>query len=644
MQTVELVQYLRDGASVSANALARTFNASVRTVRAHIHEANASLDGVAAIVFSRASRGYRLRVDDERALSAWLERNAALAGAASKSASEERAASLLSNLLARTDWVTIGELAEMLYVSPQSISGDLKRVEEQIGRFGLELVKRPRYGVRVEGSEMARRLCLASAMSEDALRFGSLWGQGGDAARVYERVERAVEDVVREVSFSISAMAFQNLVVHMVVALARIRANAFMPMDEERLSTIRVSEEFPLAQRIAHAIEQGEHIEIPESEVAYIAIHLAGKRTLDALASSPSGNGTVISEEIWTIVDDMLKRVWESFRFDFRGDLELHMNLARHLVPLVARLEYHLRVENPLLQDIKMRYPLAYSMGVEAASVLAERYARALSEEEVGYLALAFALALDRLKGAAPKKNILLVCATGAGTTRLLKRSITGQFGERIGKVRVCDALHVADQDFADIDYVFTTVPLAGPVPVPVQEIGCFLDAGDVRSISAIIDRAPHERDFLERLFSPELFFARLACADRAQVLETLSRRVVETTDADERLCELVRERERAASTAFGNRIALPHPIRPITEATCVCVALLDRPVSWGGSEVELVMLVAIGTEDPEALDFFFSGAASLLSDSASVDRILAERTFEAFIDAFVSSAHNDRS
>ena len=101
MQTVELVRYLHGGAGVPVDALARTFDASVRTVRAHIHEANAALDGVAAIVFSRASRGYRLRVDDERALTAWLERNTALAGTASRSASEERAASLLSNLLAR---------------------------------------------------------------------------------------------------------------------------------------------------------------------------------------------------------------------------------------------------------------------------------------------------------------------------------------------------------------------------------------------------------------------------------------------------------------------------------------------------------------------------------------------------------------
>lgn len=653
MQTVDLITFLNENGSVSVDELSRVFHASVRTVRAHVHEANEALAGMATVAFSRVSRGYRLSIEDASAFEVWLSRNAGLAARTNRSASEERVSYLLNDLLSRADWVTIGDLASILYVSPQSISADLKQVEGVLGRFGLKLVKRPRYGVRVEGSEMARRLCLASLVSRTLVDNGAIADNDDtELSQTVENIGATIGDIVRNANFTISATAFQNLVVHVVVALSRIREHALVPMSEEHLASLRGADEYPLAVRIAKAIGVQTGVEMPETEVAYIAIHLAGKKTLAAFASSGSSEiaeetatdesgAHVVPEEIWDLVNAMLERVWESFRFDFRDDLELHMNLARHLVPLATRLEYHLRIENPLLSDIKTRFPLAYSMGVEASSVVAERYAASMSEDETGYIALAFALALDRQKTAAPKKNVLVVCASGVGTTRLLKQSVMRQFGDRIGTLSVCDAFHVADQDFTAIDYVFTTVPIESPVPVPVQRINVFLDEGDVQSINALFERSAKADDLLGRLFDSQLFVAHLTTTDREDALRELSARAIELAGIDPQLTDLVLQRERTASTAFGNGIALPHPIRPIAAATRVCVGLLDAPIDWGGKQVQMVMLVAFGTEDQEALDFFFSGAAALLSDEPAVARILNKRTFDSFIDAFSRASHD---
>ena len=651
MQTVELIRYLYENGSCSADELSRVFHASVRTVRAHVHNANDMLADTAAIVFSRMSRGYRLDVEDFAAFEAWMSRNAGLAARSGHGASEERVAYLLNDLLSRADWVTIGDLASILFVSAQSISGDLKQVECVLDHFGLKLEKRPRYGVRAVGAEMARRLCLASVVSRTMVGEGALEGDGGELSQAVESIGSVIGDIVRDAHFNISAVSFQNLVIHVVVALSRIRENALVPMSDEHLTSIRGAAEYPLAVKIAAAVGEQAGVELPETEVAYIAIHLAGKRTLEAFASAGSDvqaiedadvpGPSVIPEETWTLVSAMLDRVWESFRFDFRDDLELHMNLARHLVPLAARLEYHLRIENPLLADIKTRFPLAYSMGVEASSVVAERYATTVSEEEMGYIALAFALALDRQKTDAPKKNVLVVCASGVGTTRLLKQRIMRQFSDRIGVLSVCDALHVRDRDFSSIDYVFTTVPIEFAVPVPVQRINVFLNENDVRSINALFDRVPHESDFIDRLFSPELFIAHLEAPDRESVLRRLCDLAIERAGIDPQLTDLVLQRERTAPTAFGNAIALPHPIRPIAASTRVCVGLLDRSLDWNGKSVQLVMLVSIGANDPDALDFFFSGTASLLSDELAVARILRDRTLASLTDAFLSSAHD---
>ena len=47
MRTVDLVTTLQGEEVLSVERLARRFNASIRTVRSHIHQANSALEGVA---------------------------------------------------------------------------------------------------------------------------------------------------------------------------------------------------------------------------------------------------------------------------------------------------------------------------------------------------------------------------------------------------------------------------------------------------------------------------------------------------------------------------------------------------------------------------------------------------------------------
>lgn len=75
-----------------------------------------------------------------------------------------------------------------------------------------------------------------------------------------------------------------------------------------------------------------------------------------------------------------------------------------------------MKLKNPLLKDIKARFPMAYAIALHSSSILTERYGHELKDDEVGYLALAFALAIERQNTELPKKNILIVCASGKGS------------------------------------------------------------------------------------------------------------------------------------------------------------------------------------------------------------------------------------
>ena len=126
-----------------------------------------------------------------------------------------------------------------------------------------------------------------------------------------------------------------------------------------------------MAEEILGKIKEKFHVEFPDSEIEYIAIHLEGKKMVinSTLMEENEGN-LIINQEISDLVDSMLSAVYDAFKFDFRNDLELRMSLSQHVVPLVVRLEHDMKLTNPLLKDIKERYSLAYTMATTACVIL----------------------------------------------------------------------------------------------------------------------------------------------------------------------------------------------------------------------------------------------------------------------------------
>lgn len=68
-------------------------------------------------------------------------------------ASQEMKKEVLYDLLNRNDYVRIDDLADQFYVSRTAMDRIIKAVKEDLTEFYLELTARPKYGIRIEGSE-----------------------------------------------------------------------------------------------------------------------------------------------------------------------------------------------------------------------------------------------------------------------------------------------------------------------------------------------------------------------------------------------------------------------------------------------------------------------------------------------------------
>ncbi|MBM6953029.1 PTS sugar transporter subunit IIA [Enorma phocaeensis] len=104
---------------------------------------------------------------------------------------------------------------------------------------------------------------------------------------------------------------------------------------------------------------------------------------------------------------------------------------------------------------------------------------------------------------------------------------------------------------------------------------------------------------------------------------------------ADEDFIRDVHLRERISSTAFTERLAIPHSIDTYAARSFIAVLHNDTSIPWGRHDVNFVLLIGIARED---MGYFRDVLDIIIELFSSVDdtmRLMQTDTFEEFLRAF---------
>ena len=621
----QILDILSDRDYYTAEMLAEEIHAGTKTVRNLLKEINQEIEPNGAVIVSKYGVGYFLNIQDNEKYEAYCRKDHAHGSEEYlPSTSEERIQYLLEYLINSGSYVKLEKLSESLYISKRTLTEDLKEVEQFLKKFNIRVIRKPNYGIRLEGKEFDTRLCIASFS-------GKRFHKGNESM---DEIAAIVSTVLKENDFMITGAAYQNLVVHLYIAISRIMECHYVPMPEGILENPRERYEYQIAQVVARQLEERFHISFPENEVAYIAIHLAGKKMF--LEEENVEENVIITQEISDLVTAMLERVYDLFKFDFRSDLELRMILSQHLVPLSVRIRFDMDMKNPMLRDVKEKFCLSYTMACNAVTVLNEHFKVSLSEDEVAYFAFAFALALERRKTEIKKKNIILVCSSGRGSAQLLQYKYKNSFKDYIDEIIACDVGSLYKMDFSRYDYIFTTVPITVSVPLPILEVEYFLGDEDIVNVKKVLcgQKTSSVLNYYER----DLFLTHLKFKTKTEVLRFMCQFVIEKKKLPQEFYESVLQRERMAKTAFGNQVAMPHAYKAMSSETFVCVGILDEPVEWGDQKIRAIFLVCIADKDHTSaeLQHFYQLTASFLLSQKQIQELVKKQDYDAFIKAVI--------
>ena len=618
----ELVELISINKYKTAEELSKKLNVSTKTVRTEIKNLNSLLIKSGAEIVSKSGYGYILKINNKELFSKFdFPNKKNIIPDTSKS----RIQYIIEYLINIKEYVKVEDLSKILFTSLKTLAKDIKEAEKILNSYNIKLERKPYYGIKLKGEEFDIRLCIADYVEKKT--------NGIEHIKIVDKNElkkiaTIIMETLKKENFNISDVAFQNLIIHIQIALKRIENNCYVPVEEKKLREYISEKEFQIAKKCTYNLEKIFKIKFPESEIGYIAIHLAGKKIFKE--NKIDEKNFIIDQEISNIVNEMLKKMYDAFKFDFSKDLELRIALAQHLMPLRIRVRFDMKMKNPMLDKIKERFSLAYAMAKYASTTFYEYYNKNLSEDEVGYIALNLALALERQRKDINKKTVLLVCSSGKGSAELLAYTYKEAFGEYIEELITCSVYDLESMDFSKIDYVFTTVPINIKVPIPIQEVEYFLEESNIRDIKKIF--TVEEKDNFLKYYDNDLFLSNICLKTKEEILKYMVNHIKKYKIIPNNFLSSIKKREKLGITEFGNKIAMPHPDKTLTEESFVCVGILENPIIWEKKEVQVVFLVSVSKKTDKKLKYFYKVTAKFLLNKKNIEKLIKSRKYEDLI------------
>uniref|UniRef100_UPI00248EC71B BglG family transcription antiterminator n=1 Tax=Holdemania filiformis TaxID=61171 RepID=UPI00248EC71B len=411
---------------------------------------------------------------------------------------------ILTTLIQKKDYVRIEDLAAELYVSRATIDRLMKHIKLTAQEYGLQVVSRPKYGIMLIGNEVAKRLCFAH-------HYAKKVNKPKDDV-IVEQVQRILWQVMKKYQLHLNDINFYNLSYHCVIALRRIVGGNQVPQPLLLEQTEGMEREWQAAQEIVACFEEEFSIHVEMNETQYIMMHLLGKRIIE--------NDQNISQEVWECVEEVIKRIWQVKQIDFREDADLKTVLALHFQPMLTRLRYNLPQSNPLLSQIKRDMSPGYELALCAAEVLENQYHLSMDENEAGFLALHFALALEKKKNFVRSRKIAIVCASGRGTARLIQYKMMQRYQYQEENMTLVSLFDLKTLDPEVFSCILSTVPINESLSIPIVYVDLTMDETSLRKVSPYITAESAETAYVPIQVS--LIFLNMEMKDKEEALTFL--------------------------------------------------------------------------------------------------------------------------
>ncbi|HIF6299261.1 TPA: BglG family transcription antiterminator [Klebsiella michiganensis] len=601
--------------------LAQRLSVSTRTVRADITALNALLLHYGAQFILTRGSGYQLVIHDPTRYQT-LEESAPKAQHIPRTAAD-RIHFLLVRFLTSAFSIKLEDLADAWFVSRATLQGDMVDVRERFQRYQLTLETRPRHGMKLFGSEVSIRACLTDLLWELSQPgpLNPLIGEEAFDASVPTLLAGVLQETLTRHHVRLTDVGERFICLYGAVAVRRV-SEGYPLADfsaEDVAQNVRDA-----ARELANTMQQLAGKLLAPAEEEWLCVHLAARQVQDV------DPGTISADDDEALVNYILRYINQQYNYNLLDDAQLHADLLTHIKTMITRVRYQIMIPNPLLENIKQHYPMAWDMTLAAVSSWGKYTPYAISENEIGFLVLHIGVGLERHYniGYQRQPQVLLVCDTSNAMVRMIEAILQRKYPQLEIAATLSQREYEQREEIAE-DFVISTVRISEKEK-PVVTIAPFPTDYQLDQIGKLVLVDRTRPWMLNKYFDEAHFQVIDTPMDQQALFATLCHQLQQEGFVGAEFHGSVVEREAIVSTMLGDGIALPHALGLLAKKTVVYTVIAPHGIAWGDETAHIIFLLAISKSEYEEAMAIYDIFVTFLRERA-MTRLAATRSFAEF-------------
>lgn len=504
---------------------------------------------------------------------------------------------IMMTLLSSNNEVALESLADELYLSPSSLTTVINEIDTYVTRFHCQIQHKRRKGILLVGSESHIRKLFSSFMTtfvDSQTIVPSQHRLTSKTKYILSIIldEKEIEKLMLIITISEDIINtnycdedYNQLLITMAIIIIRIRIGAFITTDT--FVDIKSSQEYYYAMLLKNYLEKDFTIPINENETEYLALVLLGTRKQVNVSNT--------SQDIM-VLEKFLNLLSIRLNVELSNDYELKKNLINHLKPAIHRMKHGIVSENPLLEQIRIKYTEIYMAVITTIEDLEIMESIYFDSNEMGYICLHIIAAVNRPSNI-KKIKVALICNEGLSIEIFLKNIIESYFSE-IGIQDIFRKSSIHQMKPENFDLIINSSHQTFHAK-NVISIDTNFTHKDHRNLKHFISaHTTRDQLKLEDLYNNYLLFFHDTVMSQQELIKKYCDFLEKHHYVKKEFYNSVISRTKTSSTYIARGIALPHGAKDEVLSSVILMINLQVPIKWDDEDTNLVILVAANDDN----------------------------------------------
>lgn len=613
---------------VTLDNLSKFTKVSSRTLRSDIKAINDHIISHGAEITLLRKKGYLLSYTDKTIFdNFWSKDNS---GTFLFTSTTSRLRYLLRIFLTSDTYITQEFLLNILYVSQNTLYNDFRNLKDLLDKYNLKIINKSNLGYLLVGKEADIRYTINTVIFQENLSefITSTNTVEKDICNNidYHQFTKLFWDHLQDLIKFDSDYFHRNAFSNILLAISRIKSGHIL--TDFRQATCITQNAQEQIDKFNIAIATQCHVTLTEDEKNYINYILSSNLPHIIQAEDNQENLQLAQH----IVDDILTNLTNKTGARWVTDKGLRNNLYDHISRLLQIHTINSNRHNPILESVKNNFPYPFELAVIAIQDIEQTYQISFSEDEISYIALYFASAMENFKDPNKLLSLAIICGTGITLSSIIESKLRRKFPNIFSSIKKMSYIEFDNaQNSERFDLIITTIPFPHDAKNIVFLDINYFDAAFLQLEQIIQSINSHTIPLT--LYQSQHFFVIHEHLTKIELFQQMHEALKNNTYVSSQFIDEILEREKISNTMINDVIALPHPIGDSVKTSTIFTVIAPKGIIWeDGKKVKFIFFMAIRSEDVNKVQSIYDDLLDFISSEKKQDTLLKHPDFETLI------------